>query len=137
MATIGLGQMCFPTTLLHVYLNSSYWNTPYEERSSDEHGGFIFVTLILFAGLATVWGIGLSQWLSRLNDISPLIRSNSMVGGFDAPTIALIYLNVPSPSLQTYAAYTLWPAYVGLVIGAITAPSFEVCIKVSCLIWII
>lgn len=139
MATIGLGQMCFPTTLLHAYLNSSYWNTPYEERSCDEHLGFVFVTLFLFVGLAIVWGIGMWQWLSCLDDISPLIRSNSVIGGFVAPNIALIYLllNVSSPSLQTYATYTLWPVYVGLVIGAVAVPFFEVCMKVSCLIWLI
>lgn len=61
----------------------------------------------------------MEQWMARLNNISPILRSNSTVGGLVASNIAIFYvlLTVPSPSLQTYAAYTLWSAYVGLVAG--------------------
>lgn len=60
-----------------------------------------------------------------------------MIGGLVASTIALIYvlLRFPSPSLQTYAAYTLWPTYVGLVIRAVAVRFFVVCMKTSYLIW--
>jgi hypothetical protein len=66
----------------------------------------------------------MDKWMSHLNHISLILRSNSMMGGLVASNIPSIYvlLTVPSPSLETYAAYTLWSVdmYVGLVTGLLT-----------------
>lgn len=135
MAIVSLGSMCLSTTLLHVYLNSFLWTAAFEQMNEKTLSAFP-----IFGGLGFLWGkFGMKQWLSQLYDISPLMRNNSMIGGLVASTVGLIYvlLTIPSPSLQTYAAYTLWPTYVGLIIGAVAARFFEVCMRISYLIWCI
>jgi hypothetical protein len=127
-AVVGLCMMSLSTSVFHVYTSSEFWkhNGPRTERE----GGLLFITtMILFMAIPAIWAFGFYFWLEHLTYVSVIQRNSSLIGGIGAANIGLVWacLRRPSATIFTDLAYTLWPAYLGLIVGAWVTSTFYIC----------
>jgi hypothetical protein len=125
-AIVGLCMMSFSTSLVHVYTSSKFWNHD-GPRTQNEGGLFFATTIVFFPVISAIWATGLCFWIEHLTYVSVIQRNNSLIGGIGAANVGLVWTSLwkPSATMNTYLAYTLWPAYLGLIFGAlITSTSY-------------
>jgi hypothetical protein len=75
---------------------------------------------MFFPAIITIWAVGLDFWIENFTYVSIIQHSGSLIGGLGLANIGLVWTRLwaPSATIHTYLAYSLWPAYLGLVLGA-------------------
>lgn len=114
---VGLATMCLVTTILHAIIDS-FASYPMKGPGAE------FKALLLGMAipcLIVIWFLSALRWVERLNDISSILCGRSLIVGLAAASFGVLYAlsQIPSPTLQIYVAFSLWPAYSGLLIGAL------------------
>jgi hypothetical protein len=119
-AIVGLCMMCLSTTVCRIYTTSKFWNPDKPRITEPEQFNFFTATLLFFCIIITIWVFGFYFWIENLTHVSVIQRSNSLIGGIGAANVGLVWTSfwVPSPTFHTYVTYSLWPAYLGLIVGA-------------------
>jgi hypothetical protein len=122
-AAIGLGIMCLATLITHAVLNApSSKLTPIPKPRGQNQGDAILVfkiTSIFF--MLILWAVGLNLWVTYLAEVSVTLRNKSILGGLFAANAGLAYTLLwnSSASLQEYIGCSLWPTYLGIVLGVV------------------
>ena len=126
-AIVGLCMMSFSTSLVHVYTSSKFWNHD-GPRPQNEAGLLVATTATFAMVIPVIWATGFWFWIEHLTYVSVIQRNSSLIGGIGAANVGLVWacLWKPSATFQIYLAYTLWPAYLGLIVGtSVTSASHD------------